>query len=420
MAAMSFITVYAITLVMNLTAFPRKFCHSITTNQRRSFVVRTLELSKSTIETLMISPENKYITLYMPVHSTTAPANAKQDSTRLNSLLHRLKTKIYPSDTKLTSRLAELKDLVDDLDFWYARTGNGLAVLVDSNEITIIDLTYEVPELLFIDDDYVLGPMIMQIDPSVEAPFVLLLNRTAPKLYQFAHPKLIDIAANMPEDLETALRIDEYRQRQQHHVGDGSGRAQYHGHGGSDKRETDIKNYLQIIKERTEAALAGKSSPLILVGTPKNIGYYRSISEYHNLYDEDVRGNFEHRNQEALWAALIPVVDTIEQAELLGALDSFQELSGSQPDRVSTDLKAILAAAKTGRVKELLVGIRDLSRDSVQTHLHSTLIDRFKSGAEGLQLSRAVVAAWLSGGTVRTMPSSLMPDEAPIAAMMRY
>jgi len=158
--------------------------------------------------------------------------------------------------------------------------------------------------------------------------------------------------------------------------------------------------------------------PLVLAGVDYLFPIYREANTYPYLMDEGIAGNPKGLNAEQLHRQALEIVRPYFQKDEIDAIAQYRQSSGT--GLTSNDIKEIVPAAYHGRIASLFVttghqqwGYFNQEQDEVELH------GKMKQGSEGL-LDFSAIQTLLNGGTVFSLPSEKMPDDAPIAAVFRY
>jgi hypothetical protein len=158
--------------------------------------------------------------------------------------------------------------------------------------------------------------------------------------------------------------------------------------------------------------------PLVLAGVDYLLSLYKEANTYPHLVDKGIEGNPEELSAEELhehaWAIVHPLFSSAQKE----AAARYRQLAGSE--QASSDLKEVVPAAYHGRVDTLFaaVGLQQwgaFDPDTNAVHLH----EEAEPGDEDL-LDLAAVHTLLNKGTVYAVEPEKVPDEAPLAAVLRY
>lgn len=385
--------------------------------------MQELKLGQKAIDQLLDKRFPVVASIYMPMHGSAEPQAISEDTSRLNSMLHRLKEELSDNQRyELRHRLDELHELVGFIDFWRSRTGRAIAFFLQPDQIYSIQLPLETSEHVFVDTEFTIGPLLTQLIDDTRY-YALLLNQTEPKLKSGSRSGLRDVSVpDLPGAFEEALNIDERLQRQQQfHTGDGgsSGRAMFHGHGAAkDKGDNDLAKYIRLIRDAIKPILNDEPLPLILVGTEKMVAEYRNASDYNQLLDKWVSGNYEQADQEELHQRTWPLMERYMLKSHKQHLGELEQMAATQPKRVALDIEVIKTAALAGKVHKLFLSFTEKTKDSVRDGMANAWLDRFYQNRLGKEFSTAMVAAWKHRGEI--IFADKLPRDNRAAAILRY
>ncbi|HET6622826.1 MAG TPA: hypothetical protein VFG56_02740, partial [Candidatus Saccharimonadales bacterium] len=164
--------------------------------------------------------------------------------------------------------------------------------------------------------------------------------------------------------------------------------------------------------------LVDKKQPILLAAPDSDAGDYKVLSQLPKLLDEFLPGNHTMTQPNELHELTWPIVEQVVcQPKAAAAAEKFQQLVG--PDKSSAKFSDIEAAAEAGRVDSLLIGMFDITADSVSDSKRRDLLKlTFPSVYERLsQLVQQVIA---QGGRIIGMQTDTMPASTTVAALYRY
>lgn len=202
--------------------------------------------------------------------------------------------------------------------------------------------------------------------------------------------------------------------------GEGAGEGAYHGlSDGTKDDKVYLRHYLQLADEAIwKQVLARQTAPLVLVGVDYVISTFRQISQYQNIWDATITGNYDHKNEQELFPMVMEVIHPYFETDVKKALEEFGNYMAQ--GQASTKIDEVVSASYYGRVSQLFVqknhhiwGRFDEMNDKV-THLQED-----DEGAQDL-IDNAVVKTLLMGGDVFTLEENEMPNNSQLAAIFRY
>jgi len=188
--------------------------------------------------------------------------------------------------------------------------------------------------------------------------------------------------------------------------GTGSDREKAHGH---------LADFFKAVDRGIQELVHGGSAPLVVAGVDEDTVIYRSVSGYARLLKDSVQGsaNTPLSEDELVRRAYAIVRSDATDRAAAGLLEFKERMA---PARFSTALDAILRAALEGRVGWLYIN-QDAQVFGVFDGIRRG--KRVNWGEEDL-LNAAAVETIRQRGLVFTLPDSEMPDNAAVAAVLRY
>ena len=328
--------------------------------------------SMQDIKDLIKSPggDRQAISIFIPTHRISLPHNLKADRVRMKNAIRDIVATLeemkYDREA-IKAHVAKLHELRDDRDFWKYRD-NGLAIYATKNFVTYHDLPIEIDYSVHVSDDYIISPLLAGKADAYQY-HLLDLNLKEPRYFAGSQTGLEQaLVDDLPGQIETALRIDEYQEHHQHSTSPGGARdAHGHGHGGrKDNRDNDVNRYLRIIdKVMWDKVLKNSNLPLIIAADEHTAKQFEKVSSYKHIHNETLDGNHQHDDMNTLaqksWALMS---DCIEKQENL-----FRQILAKAKHRDSRQLlvsgEHIRKAARQGRIATLTISLIHRTYDSV-------------------------------------------------------
>ncbi len=379
------------------------------------------KLSTEALGELLHQSSAPAVSIYLPTHRQATPPHKHEDQTRYKNRLRHVATILHSYDAPnsiIDSLLARLEALHTDQEFWQNRL-DGLAVFASPKGLWVYDLPLDCEEYSAVDTHFHVAPLLALVQDNL--PFlVLALNLQTPRLYQGDMYGLEPVTAlTLPHDLISALKIDEFSQRQQHYHVKAGGYATGQ-HGGGTVKDTGHEEKLRFLRLVDEALRRfDDSKPLILAGATPVIADYRSISSYPHVLEGVIEGDIRDdelvARHEQAWTILS---DEYIQQRHQAAVERLAALAGQA--RVTTEPAAILDAAETGRIDTLLVSVSTHTRDTVRDVVSRVKKIIFPAEQHRQFIDQTALLTWYQGGQVLDIEPRLIPVNAPLAAILRY
>ncbi len=185
--------------------------------------------------------------------------------------------------------------------------------------------------------------------------------------------------------------------------------------GTSSDREKDneyLHNYFRLVDRELGSVL--RTAPVVMIGVDYELVAYRKAAEYPHVFYA------RHTSPENLtWTEMgVRAEEALAentQSEAEHALEEFRE--ATRRDRVVSDVRKVLDAAREGRVHKLL-----LAKGAEYQNLLGPLYPMSPNCVEGEQdlLNAAAVETIHAGGEVYLLDPLQLAGAGPIAAILRY
>ena len=316
---------------------------------------------------LQTNPSHRHVSIYLPTHFSSRSETINADSARFKSLLQNIKKNpdLHRHDESITKTVQSLEKLIKDRSFWSKQTA-GLAVFANQDHQHIIHLPFEVSAQCYVSNKFITTPLL-GMQTLMEELYALEVNLKQPKLYKATGTSLSSCDdVDLPGSLEDALQLDEFQQMQQHHTGEGHGRAMFHGHGGADdNKEKDIETYLRLLAKKVDAYLKNSRDPLLLVGTKQRTASLRKKLTYKQLLEQEVTGSYDSPQDEN---TLLEHIHHLMQERIdrhqTDFLETFKSAYGNE--LAVAGQAAVDQAAEMDNVKTLLLPLLRRTKDSVR------------------------------------------------------
>lgn len=379
-------------------------------------------LLESDLEPLLDEHPGPCISLYLPTDGIGS--RAPQGAIRLKNLLREARNALQARGLDpgaIETLLSPIEDLVVETSFWNTREG-GVALFRSPAFTRVFHLSRDFAQRCVIGDHFFLKPLLPLVS-SGETFYVLALSQNETRLLEATCRTVRRLGpADLPKSLVDALGEVKTAQYLQYHTASsahGGQAAVFHGQGvGEGDVKEELRRYLRQVESAMRKLLAGRTTPLVLAGAEPLPSLYREISAYPHLVAAPVAGNPEHLSDAELrdraWELLAPAW----REQLHRAAERFEDLAATP--RASSDVTAILPAARHGRVDTLLLacdsdlwGKLDDREGTVQVHATP------EKGDEEL-LDAAARLSLLHGGTVYGVDRGEIPGGGQLAAVFRY
>lgn len=363
------------------------------------------------------------LSFFLPTHRSGP--EVQQNSIRLKNLLKDAEEQLGHRGVRsleIQERLFPVQKLVEETPFWQHQR-DGLALFLAQDFFRFYRLPLHFDPLVVVASRFHIKPLL-PLQPENRQVYILALSQNAVKLFRGTQYGVSEVSLEeAPKCLTEALRYDEpEKQLQVRSFGDkGEHSEVFHGHGaGQDKTNTHIFQYFRQVNTAVRNVLREKKAPLLIAAVEYLLPIYKEVNTYPHLMPEGISGNPEEMNAEELHNKAWKLVEPIFMKAKEEKIAQYKQVSHTEREKVSHDLKKIVPAAYHGRVETLFVapGFQQWGQfepDSLTVSEHETR----KEADEDL-LNLAAVQTLLHGGTVYSIEPEKIPVKSLAAAIFRH
>ncbi len=302
---------------------------------------------------------------------------------------------------------AELAALGEDDAFWRLQA-HSLAVLATPDSVRTFRLATAITDTVEVSDRFHLKPLLRAIAFPQHA-FVLALSENA--------VRLVEVFADSPP---TLVRIPDLPKS----AADATGHASVNDRSpsrriqGSEGQNVLLRQYVRKVDGALRAVLAGRETPLILAAVEPLASFYRAANTYPALAPHGIAISADQTADSELASAARGVLDEHYSGEVAAARELFQTRLGQQ--RATTDIKEAARAATNGAIELLLVDIDQVLPGTVGDSEGKVALASAVGAASYDVIDEIAGRAILTGAKVLGVRKADIPDEAPLAAILRY
>ncbi|MEX2382786.1 MAG: hypothetical protein WD490_10410 [Opitutales bacterium] len=369
------------------------------------------------------------LSLFLPTHRLGE--GVQRGPIRLKNLLREARKEM----TSFNMRANEEEEyfrrawlLVDDESFWQHQL-EGLGIFISSDQFRFYHLPFRVEEQLHIRENFYLRPLLPLFSKGDQF-YVLALNQKHIDVYEGNRYKMRRLKIeDLPESLAETLRFEDgEKQLQLYTAGAASANRQdalFHGQGTEkDALKNDhLVRFFRDIDNGLHAFLRNKKSPLLLAGVEYYFSIYRSVNSYPHLIEKGVTGSPESGKENGIHPKAWELVKPKLREEQKKVAERYQEISrvgGTGFGRSANRFDVIVPAAYQGRVNALFIA-RDLEQwGTFDPEEQTAQLGAKEEKAHRDLVEFAALHTLQHDGDVYIVSREEMPDESPMAAIMRY
>jgi hypothetical protein len=364
------------------------------------------------------------VSILLPTHASGVEINEQVDSTNFKTALQDVEKKL--SEKKANQLLIQkilqpAYDLLRDDSFWL-KLSDGLAVYMSENTFKYIKLPAAPIQETMVNSSFLVAPLIPFVSRS-EYFYLLSISKKRAKLFKADYFGMQFIPVDeLPYGVDDVVHFENKDDQQLFRTGGrgGTGGANFHGIGaGKPDDKTNVGMYLKEV-DRTlwEAVLREEHAPLLLAGVEYQLPIYRSVSAYKNIWPDAMTGNHDYDNIPTLYARAKEIMQPFFDEKRDKALNDYGNKSATA--LTSSIIEDVIPAAYYGQIAQLFVeehahiwGTFDEAANELKLHPE-------KQEHSECLVDKAVIKTIQTGGEVFIMPKDKMPQDSPLAAIMRY
>jgi len=356
------------------------------------------------------------VSVYMPIDRVDAPKNR----IRLKNLMSEAEKKLLAlemSPATVGRILAPIEMILDNTDFW-KNWKEGFAAFFTYDSFVWHSMNYKFDDLVVVTDRFHLKPLLRNASQTRRF-HLLTLSQNKIKLYEASEDEIHEVfLKGLPRNIEFALRSEDGENHLQSHSS-GKGSAIYHGNGGiEDNKNAKLTELFRKVDKSVNNYLKGDESPLLLAGVERLHPIYHAANSYPHILKDGINGNVDDLSSKELLEKSLPTIMPAIREEREKAMEIFHEKLGTG---LATDkFPAIFKAAKEGRIETLFVPVGRQTWGNFDNKTSELQINKTAKPGDKDLLCVTSTRTLQKGGTVYVVLPEQMPDNASIAAVMRY
>lgn len=381
-------------------------------------------VSKEEFNALATRVSEPSLSIYMPAHPAGVEVNEKYDWTVFKNNLQesaRVLSRRGLKNREVDALLEPGYKLLKDEAFWLNLT-EGLAVFISEGYFKYVKLPFSVKEELYVNSSFYLSPLVSLLN-NEDHFYLLVFSKNASCLYRgdmFGMEKIK--VEGLPQGINDVIHFEEKDARKLFRSG-GTAPGAYaslHGHGNglADEKEY-ITQYLSEVDQtlRTEV-LANERVPLVLAAVEYMVGIYRQLSGYKYIAGSAIIGNYDHSDRNVLFRKAYEIVKPYFRERSSKALQNYYNqlatpLASSMPEKV-------IPASFYKQISDLFIEKDSHIWGSFDETTGKLTVHKQQEEGDECLVNKAVINTLLNGGNVFVLEHERMPQEAAIAAFMRF
>lgn len=388
-------------------------------------------ISQDELQRLLAEQAGPCVSIFMPI-LYHGGAEMQTEPMRLKQLLEQAQAQLLasglpPSQAHLLLAPAH-PYVTNEQQFWQQQDA-GLALFLTPDLFFIYRLPITFDVQVSVGSHFYLRPLLPLL--TGDGVFYLLaLSQNKVRLFKGSRNMQEEVCLpGSPHSLAEARQFNQVQPARQMHSVESGGVGGRHltpvytgqGTAGDEKLvKKDIEQFLRQVDQAVNQHLASQTAPLILAGVDSIRGLYQEVTHYRHLANVHIDGNPDRLSPTELHERAWPLAAPLFQAPRQTALELYRQLAGQEDTRANHALRLVLLDAYEKRIDTLFVkagipqwGIVDATTLTMETH------PQYQMGDEDL-INVAVVYTLRNRGTVYQLAPDQMPDNALVAAILRY
>lgn len=296
-------------------------------------------------------------------------------------------------------------DLESDREFWRYQA-HALAVFVAPGTLRAFRLANSLDHHLAVGDRFDIGPLLRSIT-FPHGGYLLSVTEGDIRLLELsADQRPIDLELELPDELGTVL---------EHAVNEG--RLDQRRAEGATGQRIEQQRYCRLVQDAVLRQIGGSKLPMILAASRDLEPAYRAVNTYAGLLELGIDAHPGSLTTDDLDLRARTILDE----HYAGELSDWRERFGTQRSNglATSQLNEVARAATSSAVEELLFNMDSTLEGSIDEVgvVHSVAGPGPTS--YGI-VDEIAVRVLRSGGTVKAVRAEDLPDDTPVAAMLRY
>lgn len=298
-----------------------------------------------------------------------------------------------------------LESFQSDREFWQFQA-HALAIFVAPGVVHAYRLANALQSHVSVGDRFDIAPLLRSVS-FTNSGYVLSLAAGHNRLLELsADTPPIELELDLPDDLDTVMQDPKYQGRFDQHRADGTT---------GDRIER--QRYARLVQDAALKHIGESNLPLILASSRDLEPAYRAVNSYQALLARGIDGNPEAFSVEELNTRARAILDEHYANNLVQWRETFgtRRVNGLATGQLSE----VARAATAGAVSELLIDMDSTLEGSIDDV--GVVHEVSEPDAEHYGIVDEIAARVLrSGGTVKAVRSADLPDDTPVAAMLRF
>jgi hypothetical protein len=375
---------------------------------------------------LVTIENNHVVSIFLPMYHKGE--EVQQNPIRLKNALNKAVSMLAERGVRSTvasDYIEPAKRLVGNSAFWRFQA-DGLAIFIAPGLFKVFRLQVKFNEQVVIGQHCYIKPLLHLLSGNTKF-YVLDLNISGPRIFSGTKFALSEIESEkMPKGIDETLGFDVMEKNVQFSSQPaiiGGVSVNVFGYGRqTDKKKVNIVNYYHHVNKSVLDIIGNSSkAPMVLAGVDYLHPLYMKANTYGNIPEKGITGSISDMAINQLYEKAWACVEELFTNNLSRDTENYKILSGERKNIAANDLKTIVSSAMHGRISTLFIadGTTVLWGKITESRHQLEIHDTPEPDDEDL-LDTAAIHTLLRGGVVHVLEKEQMPDNTPIAALLRY
>lgn len=383
-------------------------------------------ITKRELKELSNIEQKHCVSIYIPTHEKGHETLDGEDTINLKTELKEVKSRLEKkgmSSAEVEKFVEPIQNLIDDSQFWRHQS-KGLALFLADGLFKMYKVPLGFEKYNYVANEFYLKPL-MPLFNGNGLFYLLALKKDSVALYETTRYSIVelDLPKDVPGRLEDRVGYDHEQKSLQHRSGQqgDEGSAMYHGHGeGSAEEQNEMKRYFRAVdKGLLDMLHDNQNPPLLLCCQNEQFALYQEVSNYENLYSDNVSMNPEDLNKDELhkkaWNTIEPYFTEKHEEKM----KDFKEYHGT--GKATSNIREIMQSAVQGKVDSLFIekgediyGKYDISKMEIE-------VEEERNPDNASLMNMLAKKVFELGGDVYIAEKEEIPDEsASMNALLRF
>lgn len=379
--------------------------------------------SAEQLRSMMEESDGHRVSIYMPARK--AGPSTRENPIRLKNLVRQAEELLINSGERAPearAMLAPAQRLVNDTGFW-RNPDDGIAIFLSEDGFDHFELPASFEEMVTVGRRYHLKPML-PLYAGDGLFYILALSQNNIRLIEGSRFSVHEFErTSLPANIASVLFfLDVERQfefRQMLTGPHGNQRQIGHRHGaGADNHKERIAEFFKNVDKALRDFVGERKVPLVMAGVDYLIPIFQSVSSYPWLVDVGIVGNPDGLPARELHKRAWELVNPVFQLERNKAVAAYRQMAGT--GRTAKGIQEVISCAWDGRIATLFVALDQTCWGRASEGDRTVEIHENRQANDEDLLDRTAIEAISGGGTVWAVPKTEMPEDAPLAAVLRF